>query len=116
MVSMWAQVPAGTLDTRAIEALSLLLLFPGLYFLVVGVLMFDYSRRILEARVMATVVVAMELFAWVPIDLYSVFVNEWARRDAIGLLTIHSVPGATGIAAIAYSSRNSYNNQSGVRE
>ena len=95
--SIWAPTaPPGALDAIAVEALS----FPGLFvnqsWLVLGVLMFYYFRRPERAGVLLVVVIALELFAWVPLDIMAL-ASGWPVVNAAVLLSIHLAIAISGM-------------------
>jgi hypothetical protein len=97
--AIWASAPAGSLDEIAVRG-TLIAGLPGvLTWVLLGSLLWIYSRVPTQARVLVIVVVAWELCVWLPLDLIGFF-NGFELARAISLMAIHAVIGVSGIFAL----------------
>jgi hypothetical protein len=95
--AIWAPTsPPGSLDAVAVEALSFPALFVNHAWLVLGFMMLYFTRAPARAGMLMTVVIALELFAWVPLDLMAL-ASGWSVPRGLTLLAIHVTIAATGI-------------------
>ncbi len=96
-VAVWAPtLPPGSLDEVAIEALSFPSLFVNQAWLILGVMMLYFTRTPARAGMLILIVCALELFAWVPLDVMALN-SGWSLARGVTLLTIHIAIAATGI-------------------
>jgi hypothetical protein len=96
-VAVWApMLPPGTLDEVAIEALSFPSLFVNQSWVILGVMMLYFSRTPARAGMLILIVSALELFAWIPLDIMALN-SGWSLARGVALLTIHSAIAASGI-------------------
>jgi hypothetical protein len=98
--AIWAPTePPGTLDAVAIEALSFPALFVNQAWLVLGVMMLYFTRTPARAGMLMTIVIALELLAWAPLDLMAL-ASGWSLPRGLSLLTIHVAIAVTGISIL----------------
>jgi hypothetical protein len=102
--AMWtATQELGVLDPIAVQAILIPSLFVTLSWVVLGVLMLYFALRApARAGVLIIVVVALELFAWMPLDAITLSYG-WAPARSISLLLIHLAIAVTGILALRAS-------------
>jgi hypothetical protein len=94
--AMWATAPVGSLDAVAVRG-TLIAGLPGvLTWVLLGALMWLFSRAPAKARVLVITVVAWELLVWVPADVVGFF-NGFELGRTIGLVAVHAVIGISGI-------------------
>jgi hypothetical protein len=91
----WAVAPVGSIDELGVRA-ALIGGLPGvLTWVLLGAMMWIYSRAPTRARVLIVVVTAWELLVWIPVDVVSTLrVFDGGR---LVLSTIHAVIGISGI-------------------
>jgi hypothetical protein len=89
----------GVLDPIAVQAVLVPGLFASLSWLVLGVLMVYFARAPERAGVLVIVVVALELFAWMPLDIVGL-ANGWPAARAVMLMVIHLAIAVGGILAL----------------
>lgn len=95
--AIWAPTsPPGSLDAVAVEALSFPSLFVNQSWLILGVMMLYFTRAPARAGMLMVVVIALELFAWTPLDLMAL-ASGWSIPRGLTLLTIHLSIAGTGI-------------------
>jgi len=98
--AMWTPTATpGTLDPVAVEAVLVPGLFASLSWLVLGVLLVYFARVPARATVLVIVVVALELFAWMPLDIVAL-TDGWPVGRAMSLMTVHFAIGVTGVLAL----------------
>ena len=104
MAAMWtATQETGVLDPIAVQAVLIPTLFVTLSWVVLGVLMLYFAMRApARAGVLIVVVVALELFAWMPLDTMTLTYG-WSPARSLPLLGIHHDIAATGIWALRAS-------------
>jgi hypothetical protein len=91
----WAVAPVGSIDALGVRA-ALIGGLPGvLTWVLLGAMLWIYSRAPAQARVLVIVVAAWELLVWIPVDVVSTLQLFDAGR--IALSTIHAAIGITGI-------------------
>jgi hypothetical protein len=73
-----------------------------LSWVVLGVLMLYFTRAPARSGVLVVVVVALELFAWMPLDTITLTYG-WSPARSFSLLAIHLVIATTGILALRTS-------------
>jgi hypothetical protein len=95
------QVP-GVLDPVAVQTVLIPSLFVTLSWLVLGALLLYFTRAPAQAGGVVIVVVALELFAWVPLDAVTLSYG-WSLARSISLLLIHFAIAVTGILALRAS-------------
>jgi hypothetical protein len=97
--AMWASAPVGSLDEVAVRG-TLVAGLPGvLTWVLLGGMMWIFSRAPARARVLVITVVAWELLVWLPADLVG-FLNGFAPGRAAGLMAVHAVIGLSGIVVL----------------
>jgi len=90
-----AIAPTGSIDALGVRA-ALIGGLPGvLTWVLLGVMMWIYSRAPARARTLLVVVVAWELLVWIPVDVVSTLLLFDIGR--IVLSTIHAIIGISGI-------------------
>ena len=104
MAAMWtATQETGTLDSIAVQAVLIPTLFVTLSWVVLGVLLLYFATRApARAGVLVVVVVALELFAWAPLDTVTLTFG-WPPARSIPLLFVHFGIAVTGILALRAS-------------
>jgi len=91
----WAVAPVGSIDELGVRA-ALIAGLPGvLTWLLLGAMMWIYSRRPERARVLIVIVVAWELLVWIPVDAVST-----VRVFDPGRLILSAIHVAIGVAGI----------------
>ncbi|HZF28285.1 MAG TPA: hypothetical protein VE907_04150 [Gammaproteobacteria bacterium] len=94
----WAVAPVGSIDALGVRA-ALIGGLPGVMtWVLLGAMMWIYSRTPARARVLVIVVVAWELLVWIPTDVVSTL--QVFDTGRIVLSTIHAVIGITGILVL----------------
>jgi hypothetical protein len=97
--AIWASAPVGSLDEVAVRG-TLIAGLPGvLTWVLLGSMMWIFSRVPARARVLVVTVVAWELLVWLPIDLVGFF-NGFEVGRAVGLITVHAVIGLSGLLVL----------------
>jgi hypothetical protein len=103
MAAMWtATQETGVLDSIAVQAVLIPTLFVTLSWVLLGVLMLYFTRAPARSGVLVVVVVALELFAWMPLDTITLTYG-WSPARSFSLLAIHLVIATTGILALRTS-------------
>jgi hypothetical protein len=103
MAAMWtATQETGVLDSIAVQAVLIPTLFVTLSWVVLGVLMLYFTRAPARAGVLVLVVIALELFAWMPLDTVTLSYG-WSPARSISLLVVHLAIAVTGILALRAS-------------
>jgi hypothetical protein len=96
MAAMWtATQETGVLDPIAVQAVLIPTLFVTLSWVVLGVLMLYFTRALARSGGLVVVVVALELFAWMPLDTVTLGYG-WSPARSIPLLVIHLGIAVTG--------------------
>ncbi|HET8696412.1 MAG TPA: hypothetical protein VFO94_02935 [Gammaproteobacteria bacterium] len=94
----WAVAPAGSIDALGVRA-ALIAGLPGvLTWVLLGALLWIYSRAPQRARTLIIVVAAWELLVWIPVDAVSTF--QVFDPGRIALSAIHLLIGVTGIVIL----------------
>ena len=94
----WAVADVGSIDALGVRA-ALIGGLPGVMtWVLLGAMLWIYSRAPARARVLVIVVVAWELLVWIPIDIVSTMYLFNPGR--IVLSAIHAVIGITGILVL----------------
>ena len=103
MAAMWtATQETGVLDPIAVQAILIPTLFVTLSWAVLGALMLYFTRAPARAGVLVIVVAALELFAWMPLDIVTLS-SGWSATRSVPLIVIHLAIAATGILALRAS-------------
>lgn len=94
----WAVADVGSIDALGVRA-ALIAGLPGVMtWVLLGAMLWIYSRAPARARVLVIVVAAWELLVWIPVDVVSTLqVFDGGR---IVLSAIHAVIGVTGILVL----------------
>lgn len=94
----WAVTDVGSIDALGVRA-ALIAGLPGVMtWVLLGAMLWIYSRAPARARVLVIVVAAWELLVWIPVDVVSTLqVFDGGR---IVLSAIHAVIGVTGILVL----------------
>lgn len=101
--AIWtASGEAGQLDALAVQAVLVPSLFVTLSWLVLGILMLAFTRTPERSRALVVAVVALELFAWIPLDATALSYG-WSVPRGVTLLVIHLAIGVGGILALRAS-------------
>lgn len=93
----------GVLDPFAVEAVLVGSLFASLAWLVIGALLLYFLRAPARAGVLVIVVVALEIFAWMPVDILALSYG-WPVARAAALMAVHAAIAVGGILALRASS------------
>ena len=97
--AIWASTEPGVLDAVAVRG-TLMAGLPGvLTWVLLGAMLWIYSRVPAKARVLVIVVAAWELLVWAPLDMTGL-VNGFEVPRALTLLGIHAVIGISGIVVL----------------
>ena len=102
--AIWASAPAGALDAIAIRGIRTAGLPGVLTWVLLGVMMWIYSRFPGRAGVLVVVVAAWERAVWLPVDL-AALLNGFAVSRALMLGAIHIVIGVSGLLVLRPQSR-----------
>jgi hypothetical protein len=101
--AIWtASGDASQLDALATQAVLVPSLFVTLSWLVLGVLMLRFTGAPERGRSLVAAVVALELFAWIPLDAVALSYG-WSVPRGVTLLAIHLAIGIGGILALRAS-------------
>ena len=101
----WASVPAETLDAVAVRGM-LVAGMPGvLTWVLLGALLWIFSRAPARARMLVIVVAAWELLVWAPLDVIGLL-NGFEVGRAATLIAIHVVIGVSGILVLRRAPRD----------
>ncbi|HET7608383.1 MAG TPA: hypothetical protein VFL84_06880 [Gammaproteobacteria bacterium] len=94
----WAVADVGSIDALGVRA-ALIAGLPGVMtWVLLGAMLWIYSRAPARSRVLVIVVAAWELLVWIPVDVVSTLqVFDGGR---IVLSAIHAVIGVTGILVL----------------
>ena len=92
----------GALDPFAVEAVLVGSLFASLSWLVLGVLLLYFTRKPARAGALVIVVVALEIFAWMPVDIVALSYG-WPVARGAALLAVHAAIAIGGILALRAS-------------
>jgi hypothetical protein len=94
--AIWASTDATSLDAVAVRG-TLMAGLPGvLTWLLLGVMMWLYSRTPAKSVPLVIFVACWELFVWAPVDVVGVF-NGFEVGRAATLLAIHALIGVSGL-------------------
>jgi hypothetical protein len=94
----WAVAPVGSIDALGVRA-ALIGGLPGvLTWVLLGVMLWIYSRAPARARLLIVFVAAWEILVWIPVDVVSTLQVFDAGR--IVLSAIHAAIGITGILVL----------------
>jgi hypothetical protein len=97
--AIWASTDPGVLDAVAVRG-TVMAGLPGvLTWVLLGAMMWIYSRVPAKARVLVIVVAAWELLVWAPLDMTGLF-NGFEVPRALTLLAIHAAIGISGIVVL----------------
>jgi hypothetical protein len=103
MAAMWtATQESGVLDPLAVEAILVPTLFVTLSWAVLGILMLYFTREPARAGGLVIVVAALELFAWMPLDVVA-WSSGWAATRSVPLIVVHILIAGTAIIALRAS-------------
>jgi hypothetical protein len=95
----WASSEIGSLDEVAVRG-TLVAGLPGvLTWVLLGSMMWIYSRVPARARVLVVTGIAWELLVWLPLDLVGLF-NGFEVGRAATLLAIHAIIGISGLLVL----------------
>jgi hypothetical protein len=97
--AIWASSQPGELDELAVHGVLLAGLPGVLTWVLLGAMMWIYSRVPAQARVLVIVVAAWELLVWMPLDVIGLL-NGFEVSRALGLITIHAVIGVSGLLVL----------------
>jgi hypothetical protein len=95
----WTSTPVGALDGISVRGLVVAGLPGVLTWVLLGSLMWIYSRMPAKAGLLIVVVAAWELLVWAPTDIVG-FLNGFELPRAVALLTIHALIGISGIFVV----------------
>jgi hypothetical protein len=94
----WAVADVGSIDPLGVRA-ALIAGLPGVMsWVLLGAMLWIYSRAPARARVLVIVVAAWELLVWIPVDVVST--SQVFDGGRIVLSAIHAVIGITGILVL----------------
>jgi hypothetical protein len=102
--AIWASTEPGSLDAVAVRGMLMAGLPGVLTWLLLGILMWIYSRTPAKAGLLVIVVACWELLVWAPVDVVGVF-NGFTAGRAAGLVAIHAVIGVSGLVLLRRSAR-----------
>jgi hypothetical protein len=102
--AIWTSTPVGALDAVSVRGLVVAGLPGVLTWVLLGSLMWIYSRTPAKAGLLIVVVAAWELLVWAPTDIVGLF-NGFELPRAVALLTIHALIGITGILVLRRAPR-----------
>jgi hypothetical protein len=94
----------GVLDPIAVQAVLVPGLFASLSWLVLGFLLLYCTRAPERAGALVVAVAALELFAWMPLDIVALS-NGWPAARAVTLMLIHLAIAVTGFLALRVTAR-----------
>jgi hypothetical protein len=97
--AVWTSTPVGVLDAVSVRGLVVAGLPGVLTWVLLGVLMWLYSRTPAKAGLLVVVVAAWELLVWAPTDIVG-WLNGFEVPRVAALLTIHALIGITGIVVL----------------
>jgi hypothetical protein len=97
--AIWASTPVGALDAISVRGLLVAGLPAVLTWVLLGSLMWIYSRVPAKARLLVIVVAAWELLVWAPTDIVGLF-NGFEVPRAVTLIAIHALIGISGILVL----------------
>lgn len=96
----WAVAPVGSIDALGVRA-ALIGGLPGvLTWVLLGAMMWIYSRAPARSRTLIIVVAAWELLVWIPVDVVSTF--QVLDIGRVILSAIHVAIGASGILILRW--------------
>jgi hypothetical protein len=101
---LWASAPPEALDEIAVRGTRIAGLPGVMTWLLLGVLMWIYSRVPAQARVLVIVVAAWELLVWLPVDIVASS-NGFVLVRAVSLFAIHVAIGLSGILLLRRAAR-----------
>ncbi len=94
----WAVAPVGSIDALGVRA-ALIGGLPGvLTWVLLGAMMWIYSRAPARGRLLIVIVVAWELLVWIPVDVVSTL--QVFDPGRIVLTAIHAAIGISGIVIL----------------
>ena len=94
----WAVADVGSIDPLGVRA-ALIGGLPGVMtWVLLGAMLWIYSRAPARARVLVIVVAAWELLVWIPVDVVSTL--QLFDPGRLVLSAIHAVIGITGILVL----------------
>jgi hypothetical protein len=97
--AIWASSQPGALDEVAVRGIRLAGLPGVLTWVLLGAMMWMFSRVPAQARVLVIVVAAWELLVWMPLDLVGLL-NGFEVFRALSLIAIHAAIGISGILVL----------------
>lgn len=100
--AIWASSEPGALDAIGVRGILMAGLPGVLTWLLLGVMMWLYSRTPAKAGLLVIVVVCWELLVWAPVDIVGVF-NGFEVGRAAALLAIHAAIGVSGLLVVRRS-------------
>jgi hypothetical protein len=94
--AIWASTTAGALDEVAVRGIRVAGLPGVLTWLLLGALMWTYSRAPAKAGLLVIVVAAWELLVWLPVDMVASS-NGFVLARSATLAAIHVAIGVSGL-------------------
>lgn len=94
----WAVAPVGSVDALGVRAALIAGLPAAMTWVLLGALLWIYSRAPERARVLIVVVAAWELLVWIPVDVVSTL--QVFDSGRLVLSAIHAAIGITGILVL----------------
>jgi hypothetical protein len=95
----WASVPAATLDAIAVRGMVVAGMPGVLTWVLLGAMLWIFSRAPAKARLLVIVVAAWELLVWAPLDVVGLL-NGFEVGRAATLIAIHAAIGVSGILVL----------------
>ena len=102
--AIWASTTAGALDEVAIRGIRVAGLPGVLTWLLLGAMMWIYSRAPAKAGLLVIVVAAWELLVWLPVDIVASF-NGFVVSRSVTLAAIHLGIGISGLLLLRRARR-----------
>jgi hypothetical protein len=102
--AIWASTTAGALDEVAVRGIRIAGLPGVLTWLLLGVMMWIYSRAPERAGLLVIVVAAWELLVWLPVDIVASS-NGFVISRSVTLAAIHLAIGISGLLLLRRARR-----------
>lgn len=97
--AMWTSTTADQVDAIAVRGILVAGLPGTLTWVLLGALLWAFSRAPAQARVLVIVVVLWELLVWAPVDVIGLF-NGFELGRVAALIAIHVAIGVSGIVVL----------------
>jgi hypothetical protein len=103
--AIWASTTAGSLDAIAVRGIRVAGLPGVLTWLLLGAMMWIYSRAPAKAELLVVIVAAWELLVWLPVDIVASS-NGFVASRSVSLAAIHLAIGISGILLLRRARRS----------